>query len=73
MKISGHRTPSVFRRYDITSGDDLPQAIDKVSAYVETLPEKPTVVPLAQAGEGRRPPTRKIFGQSEGNRAPLES
>ena len=31
MKISGHKTRSVFDRYDITSGQDLAAA--KVKAY----------------------------------------
>ena len=51
MKISGHRTTSVFRRYDITSDEDLRQAIEKVSAYVDSLPTTPKVVPLAKAAE----------------------
>ena len=38
MKISGHRTDSTFRRYDITSEDDLRDAVGKVAAYVDTLP-----------------------------------
>ena len=33
MKISGHRTASVFRRYDIVDGDDQQQALDKQKIY----------------------------------------
>lgn len=51
MAISGHRTASVFRRYDITSEQDLREAVAKVTAYVESLPTTPTVTPLPRASE----------------------
>lgn len=34
MKISGHKTDSVFRRYDIVSSKDLQDAARRVNAYV---------------------------------------
>ncbi len=33
MRISGHRTASVFRRYDIVDGIDIEQALDKQEVY----------------------------------------
>lgn len=33
MMISGHRTSSIFARYDITSGRDLKEAAQKISNY----------------------------------------
>jgi len=33
MRISGHRTASIFRRYDIVDGDDVQQALDKQKLY----------------------------------------
>lgn len=51
MAISGHRTAAVFRRYDITSEQDLRDAVKKVTAYVESLPMTPTVTPMAKAAE----------------------
>jgi integrase len=33
MRISGHRTSSVFKRYDIVSGDDVRRALDKQKLY----------------------------------------
>jgi len=43
---------SVFRSYDITSEQDLRDAVQKVTAYVESLPTTPTVTPIAKAAEG---------------------
>lgn len=53
MSISGHRTASVFRRYDITADEDLPDAVMKVQGYVASLSTAMTVIPLAQASEAR--------------------
>jgi hypothetical protein len=35
MKISGHKTASIFRRYDIASEENLKQAIESVQRYHE--------------------------------------
>jgi integrase len=44
MKLSGHRTVSVFRRYKIESVRDLEQGLDRLDAYLERESEKPAKV-----------------------------
>jgi hypothetical protein len=34
MSISGHRSAAIFRRYNITSGDDQRRALSSTQAYV---------------------------------------
>ena len=47
MRVSGHRTRSVFDRYDITSEADLEAAAEATSKYVtERRSEGPRTVPL---------------------------
>lgn len=49
MEISRHRTRATFDRLNITSERDLREALVKTSAYVESLPLKPAVLPLRRA------------------------
>lgn len=48
MKISGHKTASMFRRYDIANEDDLRAAMQAVERYQEA--ERQKVVVIATAG-----------------------
>jgi integrase len=54
MLISGHRTESVFERYNVDRDIGLRDAMEKLGAYVESLPTERTVAVLP-----RKPGTRK--------------
>lgn len=46
MAISGHRTVSMFLRYNITSEEDKRQALRRTAAHIASLPTKRKVVSL---------------------------
>ena len=53
MKISGHKTAAIFRRYDITTEADIREALRKTQAHIKAQPISPSVVPLPKQAEAR--------------------
>lgn len=40
MTISGHKTPSMFQRYNVTSDADQIEALNKTAVYLAAQPTK---------------------------------
>ncbi len=50
MSNSGHKTVSTFMRYKITSGDEQREALRRMRAHLEAVPEVAEVVSIKKAG-----------------------
>jgi len=46
MRITGHKTASMYRRYRIVDERDLKEATESLQAYLKTQPKTPVVVPI---------------------------
>jgi hypothetical protein len=49
VKLTGHKTEAVYRRYAITSAADLEEGVSKLSALHNAPVGSPSVVPIASA------------------------
>jgi hypothetical protein len=46
MKLSGHETDSIYRRYDIISDDDLTESMNRVQEHLKKEAAIRKVVPM---------------------------
>jgi hypothetical protein len=46
MKVLGHKTPSIFRRYNLGDTEALRDRLTRATAWVRSLPTRRPVVPL---------------------------
>jgi hypothetical protein len=55
MAISGHKTASMFQRYNVTRSTDQVEALKKTAAHLATLPksEGTPVIELPEAATGQ--------------------
>lgn len=52
MKISGHKTASIFKRYDITSVQDIRDAVIRTQEYLKTQPTTSNIIPMTKEAAG---------------------
>ena len=55
MTISGHKTPSMFQRYNVTSGTDQVEALKRTAAHFAALPksDEEAVLQMPQVAGGK--------------------
>jgi integrase len=54
MRMTGHKSAVMFKRYAVVRDTDLDDAADRLAAYRASLPTERTVIPLAEVQERRR-------------------
>jgi len=51
MKISGHKTHAMFKRYDIVDTHDIREALAKQQEYLKSLPSDTNVTQFRKEGQ----------------------
>jgi len=51
MKVSGHRTAAVFRRYDIGTEGDIREAMRRTQAHIARQSTESRIVPVEAESE----------------------
>ena len=51
MSISGHRTVSMFNRYNITSNDDKREALIRAEAHLASIPGEGNIATIGGHGQ----------------------
>jgi len=54
MRMTGHLSPVMFKRYAVVKDADLPEAADRLATYRSTLPTERAVIPFTEVQEVRR-------------------
>jgi integrase len=49
MQMTGHKTPSIYRRYRIVDERDLREAAEKLQAHLEVQPKASVIIPVIVA------------------------
>jgi hypothetical protein len=52
MKVSGHKTESMLRRYNIVSTEDIRETVHRTAEYVSALPKDRNVVEISAQKKG---------------------
>lgn len=52
MELNGHKTRSIFDRYDIVDEADLANAAEKLGGYLEEQVKRPAVIAINRDGKG---------------------
>jgi integrase len=66
MKLTGHKTENIYRRYAIVSEADLAEGVKKLDLLLQSTAPARTVVPMRTASNRAKTPS-----QSDGQSAPL--